>query len=382
MPEQIGQIARHQADDGYQDDARTENAANRVELARAHVLARKGQARLIEGVHRRVHKAFDVRRRAVARHGDGAEGIDRGLNEHVRNGEDRALETGGQADARQFCQLIAIDADLAPIEVNHAAGTDQADHYQHHGDGLGNDRRPGDARHAHVENGDKDHIQNHVHDARDGEVIQRPARIAHSAQDGRAKVIQHVGDHAGEIDAHIHRSLVQHIRRGIHPDEQLARGCHAEDHYDYAAHQANANGSVHRFAHIRRIARAIIARDDHACAHRQAHKHVHNQVDQRTRRADGGQRRIAHKAPHHDDIRRIVQKLQDTREHQGQRIADDLGHQRAGTHIHLVIGVSALQTQHAAPSLCAGILPRGKPCTASICRGGGRKPARTYISWA
>ena len=112
MPEQIGQIARHQADDGYQDDARTENAANRVELARAHVLARKGQARLIEGVHRCVHKAFDVRRRAVARHGDGAEGIHRGLQQNIGEIDDNALDPRRNPHLKDLQQILPFYSQL------------------------------------------------------------------------------------------------------------------------------------------------------------------------------------------------------------------------------------------------------------------------------
>ena len=60
----------------------------------------------------------------------------------------------------------------------------------------------------------------------------------------------------------------------------------------------------------------VIPGNRNARADAQAHKHIHQQVDQRAGGGNRGQRLMAGIIAHHNHIRRVVQKLQDTRQDQ------------------------------------------------------------------
>ena len=185
-------------------------------MLRAQVLAGEGQVGLVHGVHGGVDEAFDVAGGGVACHGDGAEGIDGGLDQHIGNGEQAALEACGETHAEDLLQLAAVDAQLLRVQVDGAVGAEEADDHQHHADDLAHHRGNGHARHAHVEYDHQKQVQKHIHDAGDRQVIQGTAGVAHGAEDGGTEVVEHIGGHTHEVDLHIQGSGVDHVIRAAH----------------------------------------------------------------------------------------------------------------------------------------------------------------------
>lgn len=91
--------------------------------------------------------------------------FDRGLNEHVRNGEHRALHARRQADTHHAEKLIFIDMQLMQLQTVRSVRFHQADGHKSRRNHLRNDRRNGNTRHAEMEHNDEEQIQNDVYNA-------------------------------------------------------------------------------------------------------------------------------------------------------------------------------------------------------------------------
>ena len=91
----------------------------------------------------------------------------------------------------------------------------------------------------------------------------------------------------------------------------------------------------------------VIPGNRHARADAQAHKNIHKQVDQRAGGGNRGQRFMAGIVAHHNHIRRVIQKLQDTRQDQRSRKGKDPGKQRAFRHVDFTTAPSfPVNTKH------------------------------------
>ena len=297
----------------------------------------------MEGVHGGVNEALQVLGGRIARHHDVAAAVDGGLNQHVGDGEARALEARRQADAGDGKELVPVHAQLLQIQVHEAVGADQADGHQHRRDHLGDDGRQRHARNAHAEADHKQQVQQHVHQARNREEVQRAAGVAHRAQHRRAEVVEHVEGHADKIDAYVLGRQRQHALRRAHPRKEGAAEDEAEDSDPHAADQADEDGGVHRLLGAPVVVRAVVARRHNVRAHRQPQKHVDNQIDERSRGAHRRQGLLARAAPHHDHVRRVVQKLQYARQHQRNCKCRHLRDQLPVNHVQLIVVPSPVQ---------------------------------------
>ena len=115
----------------------------RLRLPAPQVLAGKAEGGLVHRVHRGVDKALQVGGGGVPRHHRRAEGVHRGLNEHVGNRENGALNSRRQAHPGNLQQLGAVDFQLFQADPVGAVGVHQAQQHQHGGNALGDHR--GDA---------------------------------------------------------------------------------------------------------------------------------------------------------------------------------------------------------------------------------------------
>ena len=309
----------------------------------------------MEGVHGCIDEALQVLGGRVARHHDVAIAVHRGLNQHVGDGEARALEARRKADLGDGGELVRVHAQLLQIQVHEAVGADQADGHQRRRDHLGDDGCQRHARHAHVEADDEQQVQQHVHQARERQEVQRTAGVAHRAQHRRAEVVQHVEGHADKIDADVLRCQRQHALRRAHPFEEGPAKDEAEDADGHAADQADKDGGVHRLLGAPVVTSAVVARRHHVRAHRQPQKHVDDEVDQRRRGAHRRQGLLARAAPHHDHVRRVVQKLQYARQHQRNRKRRHLWNQLPVGHVQLIAAVCSVQ-HFFTPKSCSFII--------------------------
>ena len=136
-------------------------------------------------------------------------------------------------------------------------------------------------------------------------------------QDGRAKVVEHHHRHADKIDAHVQHRLADHIFGGAHHLQQGPGKGNAQKDQHHAANQADQHRRVHRLVQVLALARPIVPGHQHVDADGEADEQVDNQLDESAGRTHRRQGLRAHKLPHHNDVRRVEQQLQNARK--GQR---------------------------------------------------------------
>ena len=88
--------------------------------------------------------------------------------------------------------------------------------------------------------------------------------------------------------------------------------------------------------HVLLTLRCIILSDADIDTDGEADKELDDEVHQRSGRSDGGHRLRAHETADDHDVGRIKQKLKHRRRYQRQCKGDDLRHDDAGGHIHLI----------------------------------------------
>ena len=249
MPKGIDQRAQRQAHSGCDAQADPHDPQDAAGLSRAQVLTDKGDAGLIDGIHGGVYKALDVGGRGVARHHHRAKGVHRGLDDHVGQGKQAALDARRQADADHGQQLFPVDADLPQVQMAAVLPQHQAADDQHRGYQLGGHGGDGHTGHPHPKNDDGEQIEGHIHRSCGGQKVQGPFGIAYGPEHRRAEVIGDVEGHPAEINAQIQGGQGQHVLRRAHQPQQR-RGKHQAHHARrHADDDADAHGAVHRPGH-------------------------------------------------------------------------------------------------------------------------------------
>ena len=177
-PGQIGGNAQHQAGGQHQALAFQQYLVYPVRFAGADVLAGKGEAGLVEGVHGGIYKALNVGRSRVARHDGGTEAVHRGLDHHVGYREHDTLQPGRQADLENQIELEFVDFQLFQVQLEAVGFPQHAAHHQSGRDGLADGGGNAHACHPQVAADDQKQVENHVHDAGQQKEIQGPLGIA------------------------------------------------------------------------------------------------------------------------------------------------------------------------------------------------------------
>ena len=140
------------------------------------------------------------------------------------------------------------------------------------------------------------------------------AAVASCLQNADKHVVHDKSQRAGKINTEIRHRKVKHLRRSPHPDQNLRRQYHAHHRQNQTGYQSQRDDRMHRPLHALRVFRAIITRDDHAGAQRDAVKKADQQINQIPRRADRRQRFAAQKITDDQRIDRVVQLLKQVAE--------------------------------------------------------------------
>ena len=284
---------QHQRDgraerNGVLDQAEVQRFAAAADLARAVVLADERRAGLIVGVHHVIGEDFDVAGGARGCHNDLAEAVDGGLDDDVGNGEHRALQSGGQADAQDHPQTAAVHAQVARLKADVLAGAQQAAEQQSRAEGIGDDGRDGHAVDGHMEHGNEEQIQQHVQHTGHRQRHERHARLTDAAEDRRLEVIKQDDRHTHQVDAQIQQRLRKHVVRHMQRTQQGGRSQLTENGDDDAAQQREYDGRVHGLLHGLAVAAADGVGDDDIRAEGDADEQVDDERDERAVCADGG----------------------------------------------------------------------------------------------
>ena len=103
--------------------------------------------------------------------------------------------------------------------------------------------------------------------------------IPYRAQDSRAHIVDHSGDHCQIHPAHIHDGVGHRVLWGRHDAQQHRSGENADDGHYSAACNGEDHRRVHRAGGILRVARAVILRDDDRCARGDAGEESDKQIE-------------------------------------------------------------------------------------------------------
>ena len=299
-------------------------ALHAVQLACAEILAHKGGGRHAEAHHRQDVETVNLHVRRKARHGRCTVAVHAGLHQHVGEGDDHVLDAGGQADADDAARHLAVGPDVPQRHAVIRLHPGQKPQRQHAGHQLADIGGKGRALHAHLQHRDEHQVQNDVRARRAGQIDERALGVACRIQDARRHVVHHAEQHAAEVDLHISHSVLQHLRRGVHPHQQAAGDQNAADGQHQAQDARNGKRGVHRDLRVLPVLRAQILRHHNARAHGHALAEPDQQKDGRPAGAHRGQRVAAQKVAHNDGVGGVVQLLKQVAQDQRHREQQDV----------------------------------------------------------
>ena len=235
---------------------------------------------MVECIHHVIDKAFQVAGCRIAFHCHRSEGIDGRLNQHVGDGENSALQARRQAYTNDRHKLVRINPQIAKHQAAGVLPFHQRPNHQGGGDHLRCRRGNGNTGHAQAESNNRQQIKQHVHDAGDHKKDKRTFGIADGPQDGRTEIVHHTGRHTEKIDFHIRGRQRNDVVRGSHPRKKRAAPEKSDQQNDHAGDHAGQHGRMHDLTNRFFIFSAPGVSNAHADTHRQAHKHVDNQIDE------------------------------------------------------------------------------------------------------
>ena len=184
---------------------------------------------------------------------------------------------------------------------------------------------------------DEEQIQHDVDHARQREEVQRPLGVSLRPQQGGAEVIDHGGWHAQEVDPQIQGRQIQHVRRGLHPDQDGPGPKDAHHRQDQAADDAQQDGGVDHPVELVPVMGAVAFGGHGVGADGQSHEQVGQKADQGGVGAHRRQGVVPGPPAHHHDVRRVEEQLQNTGTHQRDGESQHLGENGAVAHIDLIV---------------------------------------------
>ena len=238
------------------------------------------------------------------------QGVYRRLKRDASNGRDKILQRHGKAVGEKMERFPFSKLELAGLEVENGQLLFNIEKAQSAGDPLGEIRRPGRARNAHVKYQNKHKIQHHI-DARSHCKKQHGAlAVAHSADHGGCHIIEHHKGDAPENAVDVVIGVGEGLGRRVHGCENVA----AEHQHHRHDHRRGDGAEIDAVCHIppklRILSRAKGIGRRNAKAHAQANTRAQHHKVQRARGAHAAQGIQPHKFSHNHGIHQVINLLQ------------------------------------------------------------------------
>ena len=208
--------------------------------------------------------------------------------------------------------------------VRFSAGGHKGDDYQDGGQDLGADRGNGYTQHSHVEYHYQQKVQHDVAQRGSDQEVQRPLGISYRSQYAGSHIVNHIGDHAQEIDPQVQNSVRQCLRRGVHSPQRPRSKSKAHYSKECTHHDREQHGGVYALIYLRVHPGAIPLGNGHHGAAGKTGKDANCQIGNDAGGAHGGQSGGAYKTAHHHSIHGIVQLLEEGAEPQGKEKCQQL----------------------------------------------------------
>ena len=132
------------------------------------------------------------------------------------------MQTGRQTDAGDFQRGFAVDAEMTPAEFTGAVHPEKTDQNQNGRQNLRDYSGQCHASDVHMEADDENEVQYDVQGAGNEQKVERTLRVADGTENGGTEIVEHIGRHTVENDAHIKLRQIDDVCRRLHPLQQRA----------------------------------------------------------------------------------------------------------------------------------------------------------------
>ena len=215
-----------------------------------------------------------------------AERIDRGLDHHVGDGEQRTLYARRKPDHYYLAECIPAETHLFREETTCILPAHKIPYDKPRSQYLGNGSSQPDSFHSHPAKRHKHQIEQHIEHSCHRKIYQRGGRVPDSPEYGSAEIEDHHKCHSGEIHPHIRGGLVDDIVRGRHHQQKRLR----EDYSGYSQPQSAYDGCRYCSMHYTRdlvvISGSDTLRHPDSGAYGEADEQVDYEVDQSSGSSD------------------------------------------------------------------------------------------------
>ena len=242
------------------------------------------------------------------------------------------MDARRHANAQHLGQLVLVKTHFIPVQAAGVGALHQRPGDEYRGNALGEGGSQRHARYVHVQYGDEENVQYHVHHTGDRQIEQGAFGVPSGPENGGAEIVDHAEGDAPKVDLHIDGGQGQHIVRGAHHAKEGSGEGNADDGEEKTAGNGGGQGGVHRIVHHGILPAAKTMGNTNARADGQADKEIHQQVGDGAGGADSGYADAAAEASHNHQIGGVEQQLKQTGKDNGNGKADDAGKQWAFQH--------------------------------------------------
>lgn len=208
--------------------------------------------------------------------------------ENVGKREQGALDARRHTDAQNSAQGLAVDAQLAQVQLDGPVRVPQLQEQNHGADRIGTDGGDRHAVHGHFQHQHKEQVQQHIQYAGKSQGQQGRFRVAHAPENSRFKVVKQNHRHSQEVNAQVSQGHVEHVLRHVQAGQEAVGNGFAEGRHENAAQDGKQNGRMDGLFHHIPVVPAQGVGDDHVGAQTDAHEEIHHQGHDGGIGTDGG----------------------------------------------------------------------------------------------
>ena len=243
---------------------------------------------------------------------NGAQGVDRHLDDHVGNAVHHVLQSGGNPQTEHVFEIHSLDAQIPEGEAVFLVPPGQLPGEECGVDNLGSHRGDGHTGNAPAQHDHKQGVQNDVGHAAGDHVQEGMEGIPQGPQNAGFHIQKHDAGNAEKVDPQIEDGALQGLLRRVQHTQHPGGGNKAEDHQGEAEEGEGGDPAAHGPAQILPAAGSEDLADDDGSpgghGDKKAHQHIDNLGGAAAYRREGVG---AHKPAYDQAVHRVIQLLED-----------------------------------------------------------------------
>ena len=160
--EQAGEISYRNSREHSAGDRTNHYLSYPVVFTRSHILAGKGNCRLIKGVHGKIGKTLDIGRCRASRHDIFSVAVNRRLNNYIRQRKEHPLKSCREPDLQDDFHFLLMDAQKLSLKLESVLFPAEAAQNKKSRKALRNRCSSRNPRNVHVQRNYKKQVEPHV----------------------------------------------------------------------------------------------------------------------------------------------------------------------------------------------------------------------------